>query len=65
MKRQVDDDDVALAIELGQLCEIFNCLPGPGGILDQDPYLLKLVKMYLSASAERQNLEVKSGSRSK
>lgn len=60
MNREVDDDRVALAIELGQMCETFQCLPGAGGLLDQDPYLLKLVRSYHRVVAQVQEQQTKS-----
>jgi len=59
MNREVDDDRVALAIELGQMCEAFQCLPGAGGRLDQDPYLLKLVRSYHVVVARVEERQVK------
>lgn len=38
------DDEVELAIELTFMCREFNVLPQPGGLLDQDYYLIRLLK---------------------
>lgn len=59
MKRPVEDNDVALAIELATMCEIFHCLPGPGGLLDQDPLLLDMMRTVMQAKGEKAEAEGK------
>lgn len=47
------DDEVLLAVELTQMCTELRILPGPGGLLDQDPYHIMLLKAGLSAMHEK------------
>jgi hypothetical protein len=56
MSRQADED-VALAIELTSMCEIFHCLPGPGGLLDQDPKLLYMMREVIFAKGEKSKVD--------
>lgn len=51
------DDEVAFAIELTNLCQALHCLPQPGGLLDQDGYLVSLMKTVLIAQNEKEQLE--------
>jgi hypothetical protein len=57
MSRKVEDSDVALAIELATMCETFNCLPAAGGLLDQDPLLLHMMREVLQARHEKAEIE--------
>lgn len=50
---------VATLIELAYTCEAFNTLPGPGGLLDQDWYLVEGLRMVKLAQAERAEVESK------
>ena len=34
------DREALVAIEIDDYCELFNCLPQPGGLFDQDSTLL-------------------------
>jgi len=54
MQKDSDDEEIALAIELGSMCRALQCLPGPGGLMDQDAYLLKLVEYYMMAASEKE-----------
>jgi len=56
MKRKADDD-VALAIELASMCEIFHCLPNAGGLLDQDPLVMRMIREVVLARAEKSEAE--------
>jgi len=49
-------------ISMASLCKQFNALPGPGGILDQDPYLIDGMSMVYEAVAEKEERESKRGS---
>jgi len=40
-------------IQIDAMCEAFNCLPGPGGLLDQDPYLIEGLFIVRAAKAEK------------
>lgn len=57
MGRTDDDDTVQLAVELTQLCRAFHVLPGPGGLLDQDPYHIRLLKAGLYGLTEKERIE--------
>ena len=46
-------------MEVTFLCKELHCLPGPGGLLDQDPYMVKLLKAGLSALHEKEEREMK------
>jgi hypothetical protein len=52
MKRK-PDEDVELAMELTAMCETFNCLPGAGGLLDQDPLFIFMIREVRVAQAEK------------
>lgn len=45
------------------LCTTFRCLPGPGGLLEQDSYMIWLLTLYLEAKAEREHKESKDAER--
>jgi hypothetical protein len=53
------DPDVAMAIELTAMCETFNCLPRAGGLMDQDPLHIYMMREVLLAQAEKRKLENK------
>lgn len=59
MNRPVVEHDVAEAIDLTRMCETFRCLPGPGGLLDQDSYAMFLMKMVIEADNEKAELDSK------
>jgi hypothetical protein len=42
------DEEAALAIDLAVLCSELHVLPRAGGVLDQDPYELYLLRAGLS-----------------
>jgi hypothetical protein len=56
MKRKAEPD-VAAAIELAAMCQTFNCLPSAGGLLDQDPLLLIMMREVIAAQQERAEAE--------
>jgi hypothetical protein len=56
MKRD-PDEDVSLAMELAAMCETFNCLPMAGGLLDQDPLLMYMIREVRVAQAEKAQAE--------
>jgi len=45
------------------LCKQLHCLPGPGGLLQQDPYMVDGLSLVLEAINEREAKEQKRGSR--
>jgi hypothetical protein len=49
--------DVQQVIHLGALCTELHCLPGPGGILQQDSLHVWLLTIYLDALKERDQKE--------
>jgi hypothetical protein len=57
------EPEVAAAISLVALCREFHTLPGPGGLLDQDPLFAIVSSTVLSADAERQEKEMKKTSK--
>lgn len=59
MKRE-PDDDVRLAMQLAVECEMFNCLPSAGGLLDQDPLLVVMIREVRTAQAEKAEAERRS-----
>ena len=56
MKRE-PADDVRLAMQLAVECEMFNCLPKAGGLLDQDPLLVAMIREVRVAQAEKAQAE--------
>ncbi len=46
-------------IQITSLCKQLNCLPGPGGLLQQDPYLIEGMNFVMLAMHEREELEAK------
>jgi hypothetical protein len=51
------DEDVADAIELTLFCQEFHCLPGAGGLYDQDSYDIWRMGLVMDAQAERAERE--------
>jgi hypothetical protein len=45
------------------LCKQLHCLPGPGGLFQQDPYLIDGISLVLDALNERQEKEQQRGAR--
>jgi hypothetical protein len=39
------------------MCQAFNCLPKPGGVLDQDWLLIEGMQYVLKAQADKQELD--------
>lgn len=44
-------------VEITSLCRTFHCLPGPGGLFQQDPYLMDGMGFVLEAMNEREEHE--------
>ena len=42
---------------MAQLCELYHVLPEAGGILDQDPWNVAILKAYQHSLAERREFE--------
>lgn len=53
------DDELAIAIEMTNLCKVLGVLPRAGGLLDQDAYDVYMMQAVLAAQAEREELEAK------
>jgi len=49
------DDETAFFIQLAKVCEQLHSLPGPGGVLQQDGYLMMGMSAALDAFNERRN----------
>lgn len=56
MKRE-PDPDVAMAIEMTALCEMFSALPKAGGLFDQDPVHIYMMREVTLAQREKQQAE--------
>jgi len=56
---------VAKLVEIASMCRTFNCLPGPGGLLQQDHSLMISMAFVVEAQHEREELEQKRGARNK
>jgi len=41
------------------MCKVFSSLPGPGGVLDQDPYLMEAMMLVQEAHNEAEERAVK------
>jgi len=50
-------------MQITSLCKTFSCLPGPGGLLQQDPYLLDGMSLVIEAVNEQEEREQKRGAR--
>jgi hypothetical protein len=48
---------VAYLIEINALCQTYNALPRPGGILDQPALLMRGLLMVAAAQQEKAELE--------
>lgn len=51
------DEEAALAIQLAVLCRELHVLPRAGGVLDQDPYELKLLQAGLMGLSKKDQKE--------
>ena len=51
------DAEVDMFIRIAQMCRRFNCLPGPGGLFEQDGYVMMGVGLAIDAIAEREHKE--------
>ena len=52
---------MAEAIELTNLCQELHCLPGAGGLLDQDSKHVWLMKLVLAAQVEKAHKDQRMG----
>jgi len=41
-------------MEIAQMCEKLHCLPGPGGLLEQDAYYVYMLQSVYNARAQRE-----------
>jgi hypothetical protein len=46
-------------LEITAYCRTFNCLPEPGGLFQQDHYLMEGMAMVVDATREREEMEAK------
>lgn len=53
------DAETALAIEIAAICKEYRVLPHEGGLLDQDPYHVLMLKAYSMALGEKAERESK------
>jgi hypothetical protein len=51
------DPDVVFAINMTVLCQEMHCLPGRGGLLDQDGLYVYMMEAVLEGQNERRKLE--------
>lgn len=49
------DEETFMFIRIATMCRRFNCLPGPGGVLEQDGYVMMGVSIALDAITEKEN----------
>ncbi len=47
------DDETSFFIDLARVCSQLQCLPGPGGVLEQDGYIMMGVRAALDAFEEK------------
>lgn len=59
LNRRDNEDDVIQAIELTDLCKALHVLPRSGGLLDQDPIDIRMLKAGLRAFAMKENKDAK------
>jgi hypothetical protein len=55
LNRRQNEEDVIQTIELVDLCRTLHVLPRPGGLLDQDPVDIRMLKAGLRALALKEN----------
>lgn len=53
----VVDDDVAMFINITNMCKSLGTLPRSGGLLDQDSYMIYGIQTVLEGMAERERLD--------
>jgi len=53
------DDEVLMFVSIAHMCRRFNCLPGPGGLLEQDGYIMMGVAIAMDAIHEKEKREQK------
>jgi uncharacterized membrane protein len=58
------DEEVAYFIQITTLCQALNCLPGPGGLLQQDSYIMYGVEAVLIAQAKKHDMDMAEKTRS-
>lgn len=51
------DDDVGMAIEITALCETLHCLPRAGGLFDQDPLVVYMMREVIVAQREKEDIQ--------
>lgn len=56
MKREADPE-VIQVVNMVRLCQTINCLPQPGGLLDQDAYFIFLMLAVMQADDEKAELD--------
>lgn len=59
LMRRKPDEEVANLINLANLCATMYCLPGPGGLLDQDSYLINGIMLVLQVQGEKAEADAK------
>jgi hypothetical protein len=52
------DPEVEIAMRITNMCKALNCLPGPGGLLEQDSYVMWLVESTLIVQNEKDQMEL-------
>lgn len=57
------EEDVKDAIDLTNMCQELHCLPGPGGLLDQDAYHIHMMRCVIIAQREAEEIQRKKDSR--
>ncbi|HVI77453.1 MAG TPA: hypothetical protein VM715_04705 [Candidatus Acidoferrum sp.] len=50
-----EDVEVAAALDWAMLCLRLNCLPGPGGLFDQEVEHVEILQVVMAAMAERKS----------
>lgn len=56
---RIPDEEVSRAIDLTVMCQTFNVLPHPGGLLEQDSYHIYMMQCVLVAQSEKAELDQK------
>lgn len=57
MRGEEGDQEVVNAVEMTNLCVALHCLPGPGGLLDQDHRHVETMVAVLNAQKEREDFD--------
>jgi hypothetical protein len=53
MNREMDEE-VRLFVGIATMCRRFSCLPGPGGLFEQDGYIMMGVGLAMDALNEKE-----------